>query len=222
MRIALANHLLIELDDVGLDRQAIFRRRLDDRHVADADERHVQRARNRRRAHRQHVHLLPHLLDLLLVRDAEPLLLVDDEQPEVAELDVLRQQPVRADDDVDLAGGEIGERLLLLRPSMRKRLTMSMRTGKPAKRSLQRLLMLEREHRRRREEGDLLAVHHRLERGAHRDLGLAVADVAAQQAVHRRRRFHVALDVGDRRLLIERQVVLERVLEFLLPVRVRR
>ena len=108
------DHLLIELDDVGLNRQAILRRRLDDRHVADADERHVQRPRNRRRAHRQHVDLLPQLLDLLLVADAEPLLLVDDEQAEVAELHVLREQPVRADDDVDLAGGEVGERFLLL------------------------------------------------------------------------------------------------------------
>ena len=108
------DHLLIELDDVGLNRQAILRRRLDDRHVADADKRHVQRPRNRRRAHRQHVDLPPQLLDLLLVRHAEPLLLVDDEQAEVAELDVLRQQPVGADDDVDLAGGQIGERLLLL------------------------------------------------------------------------------------------------------------
>ena len=88
---------------------------------------------------------------------------------------------------------------------LRNRLTMSMRTGKPANRSLQRLLVLKREHRRRREERDLLAVHHRLERGAHRHLGLAVADVAAQQAIHRRRRFHVALDVGDRRLLVRRQ-----------------
>ena len=70
----------------------------------------------------------------------------------------------------------------------RKRLTMSMRTGKAGEALLQRLLMLEGEHRRRREHGDLFAVHHRLERGAHGDLGLAVADVAAQQAVHRRRR----------------------------------
>ena len=84
----------------------------------------------------------------------------------------------------------------------------------------QRLLVLKRQNRRRREERDLLAVHHRLERGAHRHFGLAVADVAAEQPVHRRRRFHVALDVGDRRLLIERQLVLERVLELLLPVRI--
>ena len=99
------DHCLVELDDVGLDRQAILRRRLDDRHVADAGERHVQRARDRRRRHRQHVHALAHLLDALLVRDAEALLLVDDEQAEVAELHVLRQQPMRADDDLDLAGG---------------------------------------------------------------------------------------------------------------------
>ena len=95
-----------------------------------------------------------------------------------------------------------------------------MRTGKAGEALPQRLLMLEREHRRRREKRDLLAVHHRLERGAHRDFGLAVADVAAEQAIHRRRRLHVALDVGDRGRLIGRQLVLERVLELLLPVRV--
>ena len=94
-------------DDVGLDRQPVARRRLDDRHVADAHERHVQRARNRRRAHRQHVDLAAHLLDALLVRDAEALLLVDDEQAEVVEAHVLRQQAVGADDDVELALGEV-------------------------------------------------------------------------------------------------------------------
>ena len=59
---------------------------------------------------RQHVDLLAHLLDALLVRHAEALLLVDDEQAEIAKLHVLRQQPVRADDDVDLAAGELLER----------------------------------------------------------------------------------------------------------------
>jgi hypothetical protein len=80
--------------------------------------------------------------------------------------------------------------------------------------------VLEREDGRRRQHRDLLAVHHRLERRPHRDFRLAVADVAAQQAVHRRRRLHVALDVGDGVLLIDRQVPLERVLELLLPVAV--
>ena len=94
------------LGDVGLDRQPIFRRRLDRRHVADADERHVQRARDRRRRQRQDVDLAAQLLEALLVRDAEALLLVDDDQAEVLERDVLLEEPVRADDDVDRAGRE--------------------------------------------------------------------------------------------------------------------
>ena len=109
------DHRLIELDDVGLNREAILRRRFDDRHVADADQRHVERARNRRRRHRQHVDALAHLLDALLVRDAEALLFVDDQQSEIAELDVLREQPVRADEDVEAsAGGGFERRLDLL------------------------------------------------------------------------------------------------------------
>jgi hypothetical protein len=41
--------------------------------------------------------------------------------------------------------------------------------------------MLLREDRGRHEHRDLLVVHHGLERGADRDLGLAVAHVAADQ-----------------------------------------
>src|SRR5206468_2076486 len=68
--------------------------------------------------------------------------------------------------------------------------------------------------------GDLLAVHHGLERRADRDLRLAVADVAAHQAVHRFRLFHVALHLLDRRQLIARLLVREGVLELALPRRV--
>ena len=214
-----ADHVLIELDDVRLDRQPIARRRLDHRHVADADQRHVQRPRNRRRRHRQHVDLLAQLLDALLVRHAEPLLFVDDEQAEIAKHDVLRQQSVRADDDVDLAGGERGDELLLLvrGPEPADHLDADREAREPL---LQRPRVLKREHGGRREERDLLAVHHGLEGRAHRDFGLAVADVAAEQAIHRRRRLHVLDDVADRGLLVRRQVVLERVVELLLPVRV--
>ena len=91
-------------------------------------------------------------------------------------------------------------------------------TGNPANRSRNVRDVLEREDRRRREKRDLLAVDDRLEGGAHRDFGLAVADIAAEQAIHRRRRFEIARDVGDRRLLIRRELVLERVGKFLLPV----
>ena len=62
-----ADQVRIEMRDHGVDRQAILGRRLDHAHVADAQQRHVQRARNGRGAHGEHVHVLPHLLQPLLV-----------------------------------------------------------------------------------------------------------------------------------------------------------
>ena len=57
-----------------------------------------------------------------------------------------------------------------------------------------------------------------LEGGAQRDLGLAVADVAADQPVHRPRRFHVGLDQLDRLALVGRLGEREALLELALPV----
>ncbi len=74
------------------------------RQIAEPADRHLQRARDGRRAQSvEHVDVRAELLDALLVRDAEALLFVDDEEAEVLEVDVLREQPVRADHDVDLA-----------------------------------------------------------------------------------------------------------------------
>ena len=55
---------------------------------------------------RDHVDVGPQLLDLLLVLDAEALLLVDDQQAEVLELDVGGEQAMGADHAVDLAGAQ--------------------------------------------------------------------------------------------------------------------
>ena len=169
------------------------------------------------RGHRQHVDPPAQLLDALLVGHAEPLLLVDDQQPEVAEPHVLREQPVGADDDVHPAGHEIGERLLLLGPGPEPADELDA-DGKRREPVGQGLVVLERQHRGRGEEADLLAVHHRLERGAHRHFRLAVPDVAAQQAVHRHRRLHVLADILDGPLLVRRELVLERVVELAVPV----
>src|SRR5262249_17996680 len=128
------------------------------------------------------------------------------------------QQAVCADDDVDLSAGELGDDglLLLLRLEAADHLDFHREAGEPLRQSAQ---VLEGENRGGREERDLLAVNHRFERRTHRDLGLAVPDVAAEQTIHRRRRLHVARDVANRGLLVGRQVVLERVVELLLPVR---
>ena len=74
----LAHHQRIERRHEGAHRQPVDRRRGDDRELAHAGERQLQGARDRRRGQRQHMHLGAQLLELLLVRDAEVLLLVDD------------------------------------------------------------------------------------------------------------------------------------------------
>ena len=99
----LLDELLVVLADVGLDRPAALGRGLDHADVAHPGQRHLQRARDRRGAHRDHVDPQLQLAQQLLLLDAEALLLVDDQQPEVLGAHVARQQPVGPDQDVDLA-----------------------------------------------------------------------------------------------------------------------
>ena len=81
--------------------------------------------------------------------------------------------------------------------------------------------MLIGQQSRRHQHRHLLTVLHRLERRAHRDLGLAVADVAADHPVHRDRLLHVALDLGDGGHLVDGLGETERVLHLGLPWGVR-
>ena len=112
-----ADQLGVETRDAGFDGQPVVGRRFQVRDVAHAQQRQVQRARDRRGGHRQHVDGLPQGLEPLLDLDAEPLLLVDDQQPQVVELHVVLGQPMRADDDVDRADGQAVEDAFLLRPA---------------------------------------------------------------------------------------------------------
>ena len=210
---------LVVAADVGEDRLAVGRRRLQQRQVADADEAHLQRARDRRRRQRQHVDVRLELLHRLLVLDAEALLLVDDEQPEVLEPDLFAEQAVGADDAVDLAGLDALDDVAGLRRGQEpaQRLDADRVAGEAVG---ERVAVLAGEQRRRGQHGDLLAVLDRLERGADGDLGLAEPDVAAQQAVHRVRPLHVGLDVGDGDALVGRLDVREGLLHLGLPRRV--
>ena len=71
----------------------------------------------------------------------------------------------------------------------------------------ERLEVLRGEHRRRHQHGDLHAVGDRLERRPQRDLGLAVANVAHHQAVHRPTALQVGLHLGGRLQLVDRLLV---------------
>lgn len=90
--------------DIGEDRVPFLRRGGEDgRHLADAGHAHLQSARDGGRRHGQHVDVGAQRLDVFLVFDTEALFLVDDDQAEILPADAGLQQPVGADDDVDLA-----------------------------------------------------------------------------------------------------------------------
>ena len=215
----LGHELVVVLAHVGLHRPAALGRRLDHRDVAQAGQRHLERARDRRGRQRQHVHLQPELAQQLLLLHAEALLLVHDQQAQVLRAHVARQQPVRADQDVDLALVERGERLAhLLRASGSATPSRSERVVAQA--LLEGAEVLLGEHGRGHQEHHLLAVLGRLERRAQRHLGLAVAHVAADQPVHRARLLHVRAHGLDRLELVGRLAVGEAALELELPLAV--
>ena len=210
-----AHDLFVELGDDGLNRHAVFGRRLDNTHVAQADERHVQGARDRCGAHCQYVDFFAHLLESFLVAHAEALLLIDDKQTEVLELDVFREQAVSADEDVHVAVFDAldNDLLLLGRAEARDHFDVD---GELRKATLERLEMLEAENGGGRKDRDLLAVLHGLECSAHGHFGFAVAHIAAEQAVHGRGRFHVVLDGADGGELVVGFAIVEGVFKFLL------
>ena len=209
--------LLVVLADGGADRPAALRRRLDDRDVAQAGQRHVQRPRNRRRRKREDVDLEPERAQQLFLRDAEALLLVEDDEAEVLGDDVARQHAMRSDQNVDLAFGEVSERLLLLCCGSEPRDHLHAH-GEVAVALAERVPVLLGEDRRRREHHHLLVVHRRGEGCADGNLRLAEADVAADEPIHRTRRLEVLLHVLDRALLIGRLPVRERRFELLEPL----
>ncbi len=108
------DELLLVLPHVGLHGPPALRWRLHDRDVAQSGQRHLQRARDGRRRHRDHVHLQLQLAQQLLLADAEPLLLVDDQEPQVLCSDVAGEDPVSADQDVHAPLGEALHRRFLL------------------------------------------------------------------------------------------------------------
>ena len=160
----------------------------------------------------------PHGLELLLVADAETLLLVDDDQAEVGELHVGAEQAVRADEDVDLPelqpADDVG--LLLGRPEPADDVDGDGEVGHPL---AEGAVVLVGQDGRRYEQGDLLAALDDLQRRPHRDLGLAEPDVAAQQAVHRAAEGEVGIDLLDGRQLVGRLDVQELLGELSLELR---
>ena len=130
---------------------------------------------------------------------------------------VAGEDPVRADEHVDLSLGELLQHRLDLGGPAEARdhldpdreVAVALAEGVP---------VLLREDRRRAEHEHLPAVDGDRERRADGDLRLSEADVAADEPVHRLRRLEILLDRLDRTLLVVRLAVGERRLEPLEPV----
>ena len=212
----LAHHLLVVLHDIGLYRLALPRRLLENAHVADPHEAHVQCPRDRRRRQRQHIHILLDLLDLLLVAHAKTLLLIDDQKPQILVLHVCRQQSVRADDDIHQPFFQPLDRLLHL--ARCPKTGHHLHAHRKVLHALHKcVVVLLCQDRRRHKVGDLLSVLNGFERRADRDLRLSVAHVAADQPVHDPRALHIALGRLDGKELVARLLKRKHLLKLLLP-----
>src|SRR5258708_19778484 len=109
------NQLFIEWGDDSLNGQAVAWRRFDERHIAQAHERHVQSTRDGRGGKREGVDVFANFFQSLFVGYAEALFFVDNHQPQVLDANIPQEDPLRTDYDVDFACFQSGEDLLLLR-----------------------------------------------------------------------------------------------------------
>ena len=76
-------HFLVIFTHIRLNGHPVHGRLLQNAHIADSRQTHMQRPWNRRRAQSQNIHTGLQLFDLLLVRHAEALFLINDQKPQV-------------------------------------------------------------------------------------------------------------------------------------------
>ena len=130
------------------------------------------------------------------------MLFVDDGDGEIGEVDVALDQCVRADGDLGDAVRDLGPDLLR---ADRAREQHAAHTELRADR-LEGQEVLLGERLRRRHQRALSARFNRPQERVERDHGLARADVALQQPLHRRCLSQVEIDLHDRALLMLRQL----------------
>ena len=82
-------HFLIVFHNIGLDRLTLSGCFLKHAHITDTDKTHMKCPRNRCSSQCQHIHILFHLLDFLLMAHAEPLFLIDDQKSKILVFDIL-------------------------------------------------------------------------------------------------------------------------------------
>ena len=132
------------------------------------------------------------------------------------ELDFLIKQLVRADNQVDHATLQLVEDFFLFGCGLIARDQLNL--DRIAREALHRgQVVLTGEHGGGHQNGGLFACKHAFHDCTQGNLGLTEANVTAQQAIHRARGFHIALDFFNAAQLIVGLVVGEGLLELALP-----
>ncbi len=150
------------------------------------------------------------------MRDAEALLFIYNEQTEVFEAHVLLDEAVGADDDIHAAFSQAEKDLaLLLRGAEAGEHLHFNREGREA--LVEGAVMLLGEDGGGHQDGNLFAIGDGFEGGAQGHLGLAVAHVAADQAIHGAGVLHVGLDFFDHAQLVFGLNIGEAGFQLLLP-----
>jgi hypothetical protein len=141
------------------------------------------------------------LLQALLMGDAEALFLIDDHQTEPLEIHRFGEQRMGADDQIDLALGQTraGGAGFLFGHEAREAAHLQRETGEAFGKAL---VVLARQKRGGRHHRHLHACHGGDETGAQSHLGLAEADIAADQTVHRLAAGQILQHVADGGFLI--------------------
>src|SRR3989442_13226989 len=97
------DNVLRKLNDLSLDRQPIAWRSFNQGHITQSAERHVERTRNGCSRKRQYVNALLEMFQSFFVSHAKALLFVNNNNAELLEFNVFRQQAMRADNYVYVA-----------------------------------------------------------------------------------------------------------------------
>jgi hypothetical protein len=177
----------------------------------------VQRPGDGRGRHRKDVNIDAHSFELFLVLDAEPLLLVNYQKPEVLESHVAAQKPMGTDEHIDPSCSGPRDYVfgLLRRPKAIENLD---RDGEIGKALSERPAVLHAQDRSGHEDRHLFAALDRLECRPHGQFGFAVSHVTTEQSVHCDGLAHVGLYVLDGGGLVGRFLIRKRFFEFHLPV----
>ncbi len=179
-----------------LDRLSSGRLLCQFRHVHVAEGGKHERARDRGGGHHQHMRRDPLGSQAQALVHPEPVLLVDDRQHQVAVVDRILEQRMRADDDLRLSGGNPrGDHLAFLALGA-SRQDLDGYSGGRGKAGNRRMV-LARQDLGRRHQHRLSAAFHHGGHGKQRHQRLPGADIALQQPQHAGIGRHVGEDIGD-------------------------